>query len=176
MDLVEFYRGEAADYQDRTLHDIWSWDDRRLEDRHDYIQVLFPLLEESRFNAHAPLLDDATLARFRADEVIQANLLQSFRVMLRFYGFRLDEKTGEIIAADDFGERAKEWLSPGDHNHLRITRILKCLRLCGLKNRAAAFLKRLLALPEHDGPTGESRRYWREAVSPPFVEAQENRP
>ena len=62
VDLVAFYRGEAADYQGRTLHDIWNWNDRRLEDRHDYIQVLFPLPEPSQFNARAPLLDDAALA------------------------------------------------------------------------------------------------------------------
>ena len=164
MDLIAFYRGEAADYQGRMLHDIWSWDDRRLEDRHDYIQVLFPLPEPSHFNARAPLLDDAILARFRTDEVIRANLMQSFRVMLRFYGFRLDEKTGEVVEADNFSQRAEQWLSPGDHNHLRITRILKCLTLCDLKNQAAAFLKALLALPGQDRITSESRRYWREAV------------
>lgn len=164
MDLVAFYRGEAADYQGRTLHDIWSWDARRLEDRHDYIQVLFPLPEASRFNARAPLLDDATLARFRTDEAIQANLLQSFQVMLRFYGFRLDEQTGNVIEADNFAERAREWLFPEDHNHLRITRILKCLTLCGLKDQATAFLKALLAAPGQDHITNKSRRFWRDAV------------
>jgi hypothetical protein len=165
VDLVAFYRGEAADYQGRTLHDIWSWDDRRLEDRHDYIQVLFPLPEESRFNARAPLLDDATLARFRTDDVIRANLLQSFRMMLRFYGFRLDEKTGAVVEAENFAERAGQWLWPGNHNHLRITRILRCLTLCGLQDQAAAFLKALLALPGQDRITSESRRYWRDAVA-----------
>jgi hypothetical protein len=164
VDLVAFYRGEAADYQGRTLHDIWSWGDGRLEDRHDYIQVLFPLPEPSHFNARAPLLDGATLARFRTDDVIRANLLQSFRVMLRFYGLRLDEKAGEVVEADNFVERVGQWLSPGNHNHLRITRILKCLTLCGLQDRAAAFLKALLALPGQDRITSESRRYWREAV------------
>jgi Opioid growth factor receptor (OGFr) conserved region len=164
VDLVAFYRGQAADYQGRTLSEIWSWDDGRLEDRHDYIQVLFPLPEESRFNTWAPLLDEATLTRFRTDEVIRANLLQSLRVMLRFYGFRLDEKTGEVVGAENFAERAGQWLWPGNHNHLRITRILRCLTLCGLQDQAAAFLKALLALPGQDRITNESRRFWREAV------------
>jgi Opioid growth factor receptor (OGFr) conserved region len=165
VDLVAFYRGEAADYQGRMLDDIWSWDDRRLEERHDYIQVLFPMPEVSQFNTQAPLLDDATLTQFRADDAIQANLLQSFQVMLRFYGFRLDEQTGNVFEADNFAERAREWLFPGDHNHLRITRILKCLTLCGLKDQAAAFLKALLVLPRQDQITNESRRFWRDAVS-----------
>ncbi len=164
MDLVAFYRGEAADYQGRTLHDIWGWDDRRLEDRHDFIQVLFPLPEPSGFNPSAPLLDDATREQFRTDDVIRENLLRSFRLMLRFYGLREDEKTGEVVEADNFAERAPEWLFPEDHNHLRITRILRCLTLCGLEKQAAAFLKRLLALPGQERITEESRRYWRAAV------------
>lgn len=164
MDLVAFYRGEAPDYKGRTLQEIWCWDDDRLEERHDYVQVLFPLPERSAFNALAPLLDEATIACFRTDETIRANLLQSFRVMLRFYGFRVDEKTGEVLEAASFRERAPEWLFPEDHNHLRITRILKCLTLCGLQDQAAAFLRRLLTLPGQDRITAASRQYWRDAV------------
>ena len=51
MDLVAFYQGEAPDYQGRTLREIWGWDDERLEEQHDYIQVLFPLKELSQFNS-----------------------------------------------------------------------------------------------------------------------------
>ena len=166
MDLVAFYRGEAPDYQGRTLRTIWAWDDDRLEERHDYIQVLFPLREHSQFNPNAPLLDDATAERFRSDDVIRANLLQSLRVMLRFYGFRMDEKTGEVVEAENFAERAREWLFPEDHNHLRITRILKCLRRCGLRKEAAAFLRRLEAVADPKRVARESLHYWREAVGP----------
>ena len=166
MDLIAFYRGEAADYQGRTLREIWGWDDDRLEGRHDYIQVLFPLPERSQFNTRVPLLDAAAAAVFRTDATIRANLLQSFRVMLRFYGFRLDENTGEVVEAENFARRSEEWLWPGDHNHLRITRILKCLTLCGLRDRAAAFLRRLEALPAQDRVTPASRRFWRDAVGP----------
>jgi hypothetical protein len=166
VDLVAFYRGEAADYQGRTLHDIWGWDDRRLEDRHDYIQVLFPLPEPSRFNARAPLLDGATIARFQTDDLIRENLLRSFRVMLRFYGLRVDEQTGEVVEAENFAERAPEWLFPEDHNHLRITRILKCLTLCGMGERATAFLRRLLVVADPSRVQADAVRYWRDAVGP----------
>ena len=128
--------------------------------------MLFPLKEPSQFNLRAPLLDDATAERFRSDEVIQANLRRSFLVMLRFYGFRMDEKTGEIVEADKFTRRAREWLHPGDHNHLRITRILKCLTLCGLRDRAEAFLRLLLAPPGQDRISTASRQFWRDAVFP----------
>jgi hypothetical protein len=166
MDLVKFYRGETPDYQGRMLRGIWGWDDDLLERCHDYIQVLFPLKEASQFNWNAPLLDDATAQRFRSDDMIRANLLHSLQVMLRFYGFRMDEKTGEVVEAENFARRADEWLHTGDHNHLRITRILKCLTRCGLRKEAAAFLRRLelLANPRHVTPT--SLRFWRDAVGP----------
>jgi Opioid growth factor receptor (OGFr) conserved region len=164
VNLVTFYRSESRDSSGRTLQEIWSWHPRQLENSHDYIQVLFPLKDASQFNRNAPLLDDKTVEQFRADERIQKNLLQSFRVMLRFYGFRLDEQSGEVVEADDFADRAPEWLFPEDHNHLRITRILKCLTLCGLSDRAAAFLRRLEAVARPDRVTPESLRFWRNAV------------
>jgi hypothetical protein len=164
LDLVAFYRGEAPDYQGRTLQEIWGWDDRRLEELHDYIQVLFPLAERSQFNYAAPVLDAVTGPRFRSDAVIRENLRRSFLVMLRFYGLRLDETTGEVVEAANFSERAAEWLFPGDHNHLRITRILKCLMRCGLRDEATAFLRRLEKVADPGRVTPESLRFWREAV------------
>ena len=167
MDMVAFYRGEAPDYKGRTLEALWGWDDGRLEDVHDYIQVLFPLKEPSLFNSRAPLLDDASVAAFRADERVRANLLRSFERMLRFYGFRRDAATGEVVEAENFADRAREWLTPGDHNHLRITRILKCLSACGLGAEAAAFQKRLLAVAGPGRVSAESVYYWRNALAPP---------
>jgi hypothetical protein len=164
VDLVAFYRGEAPDDQGRTLGDLWAWGNERLESVHDYIQALFPLPEPSRFNARAPLLDAAALARFRSEPVIRANLLRSLGVMLRFYGFR-EDAAGRVVPADNFAERAAEWLVPGDHNHLRITRILRCLTLCGLGDRAAAFLA---VLKEVAGPgkvAPDTPAYWENAVA-----------
>jgi hypothetical protein len=165
LNLVTFYRSESRDRWGRTLQEIWGWNDNRLEEQHDYIQVLFPLREASGFNRNAPLLDEAAIESFRSDETIQANLLRSFRVMLRFYGFRLDETTGEVGETDHFAARAREWLHPDDHNHLRITRILKCLTLCGLGDRAAAFLRRLETIADPSRVTAASLRYWRDAVA-----------
>ena len=164
MNLARFYRSEARDSWGRTLQEIWEWDNRRLEERHDYFQVLFPLKEPSQFNLNAPLLDDATVALFRSDEVIQKNLLQSFRVMLHFYGYRLDEKTGKVVEAENFAVRAPEWLFPEDLDNLRITRILKCRTLCGLAARAAAFLRRLEVTADATRVTATSLRFWRDAV------------
>jgi hypothetical protein len=126
--------------------------------------VLFPLPEASAFNRSAPLLDPATLAEFRRDALIQQNLLKSLEVMLAFYGFTLDRDKKVVTPADNFKERADNWLFPNDHNHLRITRILRCLTLCGLQDFARAFHAALVRATGPTTVTAETLRFWENAV------------
>src|SRR5689334_11086569 len=100
MDFVAFYRGQAADHLGRMLDDILRWSDHKLEASHNYIQILFPLLEASQHIPNAPVLDAAALAEFRTDPIIQKNLRRSFEMMLRFYGFTSDK--GAIVPAVHF--------------------------------------------------------------------------
>ena|SRR5437660_10556579 len=164
MDLVKFYRGEAPDGQGRWLRDYWAWDHERLEAQHDYIQWMFPLVERSAFNSRAPTFDDASLAAFRTDPLIRDHLLRSLEVMLDFYGFTLQREEKTVTLAGHFNERAAEWLVPNDHNHLRITRILKCLTLCGLGDYAKAFHRALVGVARPDTVTRETLRFWENAV------------
>lgn len=124
--IVAFYRGQGNDHRGRTLPQIWSFSLAALEDTHDYIQWLFPLTERSAFNPAAPILTPADIATFRAEAMIQAHLARSLRVMLHFYGF-----TPEMSPAPHFAKRAAVWLAPHNHNFLRLTRILKSLRVLG---------------------------------------------
>lgn len=50
-DIVAFYRQHAPepDGQGRKLDTIWAWPDSKLETCHNFIQVLFPLPESSRY-------------------------------------------------------------------------------------------------------------------------------
>ena len=50
-----------------------------------------------------------------------------------------------MIRAPNLAAKAIGWLSPGNHNHLLITRILRCLTVLGLEAeaKAKAFLERL---------------------------------
>src|SRR6476620_8002646 len=107
--IVDFYRGDAPDYLGRRLDEILAWNDVRLELVHNYIQVLFPLRDESFFNISAPLLNEETIAAFRADERLRANLARAFERMLHFYGLRHDE-TGRVVRAEHFGMAAMNWL------------------------------------------------------------------
>jgi hypothetical protein len=164
--IVAFYREEAPDYRGRWLRDIWAWDDERLEERHNYIQILFPNREPSMFNAHAPLLDGKTIAAFRDDPQLRANLARSFDRILSFYGLAYHPETQQVLHTPHFPDRAANWLTPYNHNFLRITRILKCLLALGLPERAHAFLRCLEQIYEQYGDVigAESLAYWQDAV------------
>jgi hypothetical protein len=59
--------------------------------------------------------------------------------MLSFYGLEIHGTIPlSVTRAPNFAERAENWLRPSNHNHLRITRILKSLKLLGLGEQARA--------------------------------------
>jgi hypothetical protein len=162
--LIAFYSGKGMDAAGRRLEDVWRFSSEELEEKHDYIQWLFPLLEPSAFNPRAPVLDAGTIARFRADSSLRRNLERSLEVMLDFYGLEL---TGErIVRAGNFGERSANWLTGFNHNFLRLTRILKSLSLLGLESRAEqlfACLEEIYAT--HQRVISErTMAFWRKAV------------
>lgn len=164
--IIAFYRGEAPDDRGRTLAAIQGWDDGRLEAVHDYIQWLFPLPERSAFNPGAPLLGPADIEAFRGSAELRGRLLASFRRMLAFYGFALDE-TGDdfrVFPDPDFARQARHWLRPGNHNLLRLTRILRCLTLLGLPEHARALLACLEGVRAEGAVGVVTLRYWRDAV------------
>jgi Opioid growth factor receptor (OGFr) conserved region len=143
---------------------IWAYDHDRLEEVHNYIQVLFPSQQPSQF-AIAPLLDPTTIRGFQESEDLRNRLLKSFDLMLDFYG--LHRTDGRVRKADDFERRAVTWLTPFNHNFLRITRILICLKALGLGNWSQAFFRCLKELyAENADVIGEETfGYWKNAAT-----------
>jgi hypothetical protein len=169
LPLVEFYSGRAPDHAGRFAHQIQHWPDETLEAVHDFIQWLFPLAEPSPVNPLAPVLDRETMQAFAAQPDLRQSLRVSFVRMLRFYGLEIDPgPPAAIKRAANFPQRAAVWLHPGNHNHLRITRILKSLALLGLREDAEAFLECLEAIyAEAPGKiSAASLRFWRAAIGP----------
>jgi hypothetical protein len=75
-----------------------------------------------------------------------------------------------LIAMDEarFLERSRNWLRPGNHNHLRLTRIMQSLSILGLRAEAKA-LQRCLTSDVYEGPgrqriTRETYEFWVDAV------------
>lgn len=112
--LVEFYTGEAFPGE-------WSSDNSNLESRHDYIQWWFPLQEPSRAVPNSPVLSAEDLKEFRTNKVIKNRMRVSLARMTLFFA------------------QTDAWKRAGDHNHLRITRIIKSLVRVELNQEAFSF-------------------------------------
>lgn len=167
QDLINFYRSPAhADNQGRTLAQILAWSDAQLEAVHNYIQWLFPNARPSGPNPTAPLLNDEMIEAFASDPLLRTNLRSSFLRMLRFYGLDYNVATGQITRAPNAAARQAVWLTLGNHNHLRITRILFCLRALGLQQEAQAFFQILNDICQNEGRNAvgaATLQYWRNA-------------
>ncbi|MCA0201576.1 MAG: hypothetical protein LCH56_12175 [Proteobacteria bacterium] len=159
--ILAFYNGTGFDAAGRSLEEIWSWDHRRLEMIHDFIQWLFPTPEPSRFNPDAPLLSAGDVKAFRTSPELQARARRSLDLMLRFYGLTRDQAM--IVRDEAFAHKA-HWLQPLNHNHMRLTRIMIFLRLIGLVAEAQGLLACLLDIAAREGKAAISERtlqFWR---------------
>jgi hypothetical protein len=150
--LIGFYRGGVNDAGHR-LAEILRWDAGALESIHDYIQWVFPLRERSRAAPAAPVLSDEDVRVFRGDPALQQRMREALDVMCAFYGF------------DTPGPA--RWLTPGNHNYLRLTRMLRSLRTVGLDPEARRLFATLTALyAEHAAAIGPTTRaHWDRAMS-----------
>lgn len=125
--ILAFLEGEGPDSRGRTIFDVLAFDDAALEHNHDFIQWLFPLTEASGAVANAPVLTPGDIAAVRASMPAQASLAAATDRLAVFY------------------MRTHGWLVPHDHNHLRITRIIRSLRLLRGDEVAEAFKAFVLA-------------------------------
>jgi hypothetical protein len=166
--LMRFFAG-GVDDEGRTLDEIVGWDDARLEMMHDYIQWIFPLPERSGANPEAPVLDAQTIAAIRGSAEMQGRLRAAFQRMLAFYGFAPDRDA--VVEGPRFAAASRNWLHAGNHNHLRLTRMLRSLRVLGLEREAAALWEALRVVYERESAAGrrtitqETFAFWREAAT-----------
>ena len=128
MEIVGFLEGKTPDHRGRMLAVIMQQTDHQAETTHDYIQWLFPLDEPSRSVMGAPVLNELDIEDIRQSELAQLNLVKSARWFLGFL------------------ERNDHWITKYDHNHLRITRVIKSLRLLASDEAADEFRDKVLAL------------------------------
>ncbi|WP_079253838.1 NADAR domain-containing protein [Endozoicomonas arenosclerae] len=144
-----------------TINQIRALDDKALEQQHDYIQLLFPNIDPSSVNTKAPLLTPQMVWEVQQNPVAQQQLQASLDQMLGFWGLA---RQGDSIQVDPGkGAAHRKWLlNNDDHNHKRITRVIKCLMACGYES-CAANLER--TLQEQRGQSNVPLNpYWADAV------------
>jgi hypothetical protein len=145
--LHTFLAGTGTDHRARTVVDILALSDARLETVHDYIQWLFPLPERSGAQPDAPVLTPEDIAAIRYDSAAQANLRAATERMLVF------------LCANP------HWLRAHDHNHLRISRIIRSLALLVGSDEARVFRSAIMAMNKEAGSPVDpgNVRYWQQA-------------
>ncbi|CAN5609398.1 hypothetical protein BH11ARM2_BH11ARM2_19670 [soil metagenome] len=155
---LDFLDGKGTDGAGRTLDEILAFDDQQLERHHDFIQWLFPNPQPSGVNPDAPLLTPQIVQAVKDDPKRTAQAEKGLDRMLAFYGFT---RNGDEVGPHD-GQQT-HWLHPGDHNHLRLTRILIFIRMIGREDLAKSVAKRLLELPDR-AVSPRTRDFWRSAA------------
>tara|TARA_X000000950_G_scaffold116412_1_gene146136 strand:+ start:2229 stop:2672 length:444 start_codon:yes stop_codon:yes gene_type:complete len=129
MDLYKFLRNEDKDFQGRLLSDIWSFTDDEIEDNYDFIQLIFPLDKPNEAVDHNIYLKDVNeFLKIKSDEIIKNNIIKSKDWFI------------------DFLKRNDQWKLYSDHNQLRITRIIECLRLLISDDEADLFYSTILSM------------------------------
>ncbi len=148
MSVVAFLHGTGVDNNNRTFAEVLTQDDVWLEREHNYIQWLFPLLEESNNVHDAPVLSLNDIALIKDDPVALGNFTEALERLSRFY-----------LEND-------HWLTPMDHNHLRITRILKSTRLILSLSEAEQFYNLIMERVREAGNLVKPSNiaYWTDAV------------
>ena len=176
-----FLHGTKVPGSKYHFNEILKWNFTKLEREHDYIQLLFPIPTASPHNPMAPVLDREAAQAFKTDPNLRAKLIEASERMFAFYGLTLNKNisTGAIrlskkpgTTASAFDTRAAVWLTSGNHNFKRITRILLCLKLCGLEPYSDAFLQFLKTLnPTEKAVIGNSTfDYWTHAAKGEYAD------
>lgn len=154
--IIAFLEGRTEDYKGRTLQDILDCSDKKMEECHDQVQWMFPLHEESKFAQTYPVLTKETVEAAKDNDTVKANLCIATDRMLGFYGMRQGREDIDI---------QRKWCKANDHNLLRITRIIRCLRFFGLENEAKDFHSRALKAAEYFDLSNVTKAYWWRAAN-----------
>jgi hypothetical protein len=147
--LHAFLAGIGPDSRGRYATDVLAFSDEQLEAVHDYVQWLFPLPTRSAAQPDAPVLTESEIRAIRADPAAADTLRHATERMLRFYG------------------STRWWLAWQDHNHLRITRIVRSLKLLVGAAAAQRFHRAILDMHDSAGApiNPRSLQFWSEAAA-----------
>ena len=147
MNFEDFLTLKGKDFKERTLQDIWSFSDSEIERRHDFIQIIFPLNKPSQAVFHRYYLDNQDLvSQIKGNKEVTINILRSSRWFFSFL------------------ERNMHWNAKLDHNQLRITRVIECLRLLVSDEEADNFYNNVLELIKDTNQVNKKTlNFWKNA-------------
>jgi|ETNvirnome_2_130_1030620.scaffolds.fasta_scaffold30262_1 hypothetical protein len=159
--ITEFFIDDGWDHQGRTLEEMLKWPDSSLEAVHDFIQWAFPLHEKSYHSLVSPVLTEEDIQILQSSPEARQNMLKAYLRICKFLGLGLHEDE----------DRQKWWCHKGNHNNLRITRIIRSLRLFGLEDTAKDFCGYLEELDDKFVIDDNTWKYWERAMNEDVMES-----
>lgn len=143
MNFKNFLLAKEPDFKGRMIQDIWNYSDEEIEGIHDFIQILFPLNKKSQSVFHGHYLDtDDLVQSIKDDEQVKENILKSSEWFLSFL------------------KRHDYWKRGYNHNQLRITRVIECLRLIVGDKEANSFYKLIKILTKNANLNKKTTEFW----------------
>tara|TARA_B100001109_G_scaffold48139_1_gene38849 strand:- start:16 stop:483 length:468 start_codon:yes stop_codon:yes gene_type:complete len=149
MDYLDFLSNGGTDFKGRTLESIWSFTDQQIESTHDFVQIIFPLDKPSQSSFHGHYLDSKdTINKIKDSLIAKENILKSSKWYFSF-----------------LKRNIWLWNRKYDHNQLRITRVIECLRLLVSEDDADKFYEDVLEIIKDDNKINQtSLNFWRNAA------------
>ena len=147
MNFHKFLRNEEPDFKRRFLGDIWNFTNEEIEYNHDFIQLVFPLNKPSNAVFNNLYLKSALeIDMLKQDDLVQENLLRSRNWFINFL------------------KNNNQWKSYSDHNQLRITRVIECLRLLISDKEANNFYSEILDIVgQYPKINATTLKFWKDA-------------
>ena len=147
--ILKFYRGEAPNTDGLLFDATVNLTDRQMEIGHQWVQWMFPLPEPSKAHPSSPVMSSDDIAAFVSTPELQ---VRARRALDRFQLFLANTTA---------------WRRDRDHNHLRITRVIRFLSVIGMAEDAKAFCDWAIQTWENANPGPlpvQTHRYWTEAL------------
>ena len=146
-EVYKFLIGDQVNNNGWSLIDVWNFSDQKIESTHTFIQWVFPTSEVSKATPGSPTLNDKQVEEIRNSAQAKSNLSKSAKWYLNFL------------------ERNNHWRKSYDHNHLRITRMIKSLRLLCGDDEADFYKEQFWQLLGSDlmGIPSRTVEYWEDA-------------
>ena len=155
--IISFLSNLTPDYKGRTIQNMIELSDEELEECHDQIQWMFPLHEKSDYAFTYPVLTKEIMTEVNRNLKVSYWMRMSLDRMKRFYGLT------PCVEED----RVRDWGQPWNHNMLRITRIIRSLRLFNIDNLAQSFYEECREALETNviGDFSLTYKYWEKALN-----------
>lgn len=144
--LCKFYLGESGKPYDVT--EIPYWNNYSLEETHDFIQWVFPLDVPSEYNPHAPILTIEDIKFLRSHSRFHGLVRGIYGRMILFLS-------------------TNDCFTPRNHNLLRVTRMIKSLRLMGFEALSEDMYEFLLVMTSVHKIDKSVLAYWADAMKTP---------